>query len=128
VHRVRVQQKGIELICRHGGKYYYDFENEGTPSPKVPRLWPPGWLVNNLRIDYFHHMAWVRIEDPNFNDEDLDLLTACLPRIESLGIDGTSIADSGLTHLCGNRRLMALFLGRKRGTETRTQLVYRERT
>jgi hypothetical protein len=27
VHRVRLQQEGIELIRRHGGMYYYDFEN-----------------------------------------------------------------------------------------------------
>jgi hypothetical protein len=26
-NRVRVQQQGIELIRRHGGMYYYDFED-----------------------------------------------------------------------------------------------------
>ncbi len=57
-------------------------------------------------------MTWVRIEDPKFDDEALLRLTACLPRIDSLGIVGTSITDSGLTHLRGNRWLMALFLER----------------
>jgi hypothetical protein len=117
VHRVRVQQEGIELIRRHGGMYYYDFENEGATFPKVPRSWAPGWLVNNLGIDYFHHVAWARIEDPNFDDEDLGLLTTCLPRIDSLGIIGTSITDAGLSHLRGNRQLMGLFLSSNRITD-----------
>ncbi len=34
VHRVRLQQEGIELIRRHGGMYYYDFENEGAAFPR----------------------------------------------------------------------------------------------
>ena len=112
VHRVRLQQEGIELIRRHGGMYYYDFENQGASFPKIPRSWAPGWLVNNLGIDYFHHVTWVRIEDPHFGDEALGRLTACLLRIDSLGIVGTSITDSGLTHLRGNRWLMALFVER----------------
>jgi hypothetical protein len=112
VHLVRVQQEGIELIRRHGGMYYYDFENGGASFPKVPRSWAPGWLIKNLGVDYFHHVAWARIEDPNFDDKDLAKLTACLPRIESLGIVGSSVTDAGLNHLRGNRRLMALFLER----------------
>jgi hypothetical protein len=110
VHRVRLQQEGIELIRRHGGMYYYDFEDTTIPQPA--RSWAPGWLVKNLGIDYFHDVTWVRIEDPRFDDEDLGRLTACLPRIEALGIAGTSITDAGLSHLRGNRRLMALFLER----------------
>jgi len=108
VHRVRVQQEGIDLIRRHGGMYYYDFENEGASSPTVPRSWAPGWLVNNLGIDCFHHVTWARIEAPTFDDKDFGRLTACLPRIESLGIHGTAITDAGLRHLRGNRWLLAL--------------------
>jgi hypothetical protein len=117
VHRVRVQQEGIELIRRHGGMYYYDFENEGAITPNVPRSWAPAWLVKNLGVDYFHHVAWARIEDPKFNDDDLGVLTARLPRIDSLGIVGTSITDAGLSHLRGNRWLMALFLERNNITD-----------
>ena len=106
VHRVRVQQEGIDLIRLHGGMYYYDFENQGATSGTIPRSWAPGWLVNNLGIDYFHHVTWVRIEDPTFDDNDLGRLTACLPRIESLGIHGTAISDAGLRHLRGNRSLL----------------------
>jgi hypothetical protein len=112
VHLVRLQQEGIELIRRHGGMYYYDFENGGASIPKVPRSWAPGWLIKNLGVDYFHHVAWARIEDPYFDDEDLAKLTACLPRIESLGFVGSSVTDAGLNHLRGNRKLMALFLER----------------
>ena len=110
VHRVRVQQEGIELIRQHRGMYYYDFEHEGATSPNVPHSWVPDWLIKNLGVDYFHHVTWARIEDPKFNDEDLSRLTACLPRIESMGIVGTSITDGGLTHLRGNRSLLALFV------------------
>ena len=76
VHRVRVQQEGIELIRRHRGMYYYDFENHGATTPNVPRSWAPDWLIKSLGVDYFHHVTWARIEDPNFNDEDLGRLTA----------------------------------------------------
>src|SRR5262245_55323227 len=64
-YRVRVQKQGIELIRRHGGMYYYDFEDP-TNYPKAPRSWVPSWLIQNLGIDYFHHITWVRIEDPRF--------------------------------------------------------------
>jgi hypothetical protein len=114
VHRVRSQQEGIELIRRHGGMFYYDFENEGASFPNAPRFWAPAWLVNDLGIDYFHRVTWVRIEDPQFDDEALARLTACLPRIDSLGIIATSITDSGLTYFRGNRWLTALFLERNR--------------
>ena len=79
-------------------------------SPNVPHSWVPDWLIKNLGVDYFHHVTWAHIEDPKFNDEDLSRLTACLPRIESMGIVGTSITDGGLTHLRGNRSLLALFV------------------
>ena len=114
VHRVRVQEEGIELIRRHGGMYYYDLEYDDANYPKAPRSWAPGWLTRKLGIDYFHHVASVRIEDPHFDDEDLGRLTACLLRIESIGIVGTSITDAGLTHLRGNRRLKGLWLGKNR--------------
>jgi hypothetical protein len=110
VHGVRLQQEGIELVRRHGGMYYYDFEDLTLPQPQ--RSWAPRWLVKNLGIDYFHDVTWVRIEDPRFNDDNLRRLTACLPRIEAFGIAGTAVTDAGLTHLRGNRRLMAIFLER----------------
>jgi hypothetical protein len=108
-NRVRWQQQGIELIRRHGGMYYYDFEDV-TNYPKGTRSWAPSWLIKDLGIDYFHHVTWVRIEDRHFDDRDLGLLTACLPRIESLGIVGTSITNAGLIRLRGDRRLKGLFL------------------
>jgi hypothetical protein len=110
VHGVRLQKEGIELIRRHGGMYYYDFEDATLPQPQ--RSWAPNWLVKALGIDYFHDVTWVRIEDPRFDDADLGRLSACLPRIEAFGIAGTAVTDAGLTHLRGNRRLMALFLER----------------
>jgi hypothetical protein len=116
VYRVRVQQQGIELIRRHGGMYYYDFEDV-TNYPKGTRSWAPSWLIKDLGIDYFHHVTWVRIEDRHFDDKDLGLLTACLPRIESLGIVGTSITDAGLTRLRGDRWLKGLFLSSNRITD-----------
>jgi hypothetical protein len=117
VHRVRVQQEGIDLIRRHGGTYYYDFEYDDSKYPKLPRSWVPGWLIKNLGIDYFHHLASVRIEDPTFDDNDFGRLTARLPRIESLGIHGTSITDAGLRHLRGNRWLLALWVPKNRITD-----------
>jgi hypothetical protein len=115
-YRVRVQKQGIGLILRHGGMYYYDFEDR-TNYPKASRSWAPSWLIKALGIDYFHHVTWVRIEDHHFDDEDLGRLTTCLPRIESLGIVGTSITDAGLTRLRGHRRLKGLFLGTNRITD-----------
>jgi hypothetical protein len=117
VHRVRVQQEGIDLIRRHGGMYYYDFEYDDSKMPKVPQSWVPSWLIKNLGIDYFHHVASVRIEDPSFNNEDLGRLTACLPQIEQTGFHGTSITDTGLRHLRGNRWLKGLFVSKNRITD-----------
>jgi hypothetical protein len=115
-YRVRVQEQGIELIRQHGGMYYYDFEDR-TNYPRAPRSWVPRWLIQSLGMDYFHHVTWVRIEDPRFDDEDLGRLTACLPHIESLGIIGTSITDAGLARLRGNRWLKGLFLTSNRITD-----------
>jgi hypothetical protein len=70
-----------------------------------------------LGIDYFHQVTWVRIEDPQFDDEDFGRLTARLPRIETLAIVGASITDAGLTRLRGNRRLKGLSLGRNHITD-----------
>src|SRR5262245_4905883 len=69
VHRARVQQAGIELIQQHGGMYYYDFEYEDAKFPKRPTSWVPDWLLRPVGVDYFHNVAWVRIENRQFDDE-----------------------------------------------------------
>jgi hypothetical protein len=112
VHRVRVQQEGIDLIRRHGGMYNYDFEYDDSKFPKLPRSSVPGRLIKNLGIDYFHHVAYVRIEEQTFDDNDFGRLAACLPRIKSLGIQGTSLTDAGLRHLRRNRALRALWVAK----------------
>lgn len=110
-YRIRLQQEGIALVRNNVGMYYYDYEFVGGQP------WAPDWVIRLLGIDAFHHVTWVRIEGPDFDDADLAQLMACLPRIESLGIIGTMITDEGLASLRGNRRLKGLFLGNSRITD-----------
>jgi hypothetical protein len=113
-YRVRAQRKGIELIRKYHGMYYHDFEYADSTFPKNPRSRVPEWLLRTLGIDAFHNVSSVQIESPQFNDDDLERLTAYLPRIVVLGIAGTSITDNGLLPLRGNRRLEAIFMPRTR--------------
>ncbi len=109
---IREQRQAKELILRHNGVFFYEYEPQ-TVTPYVRRTLVPAWLRRVIGEDYFHDVTWVRIEGGQFGDSELERLTA-LDRIESLGIAETAITDEGLRHLRGRTAIKSLWLGGNR--------------
>jgi hypothetical protein len=111
-HAVREQRWAKDLILRHNGLFFYEYEPQ-TVSRYTRRTWVPAWLRGMIGEDYFHDVTWVRIEGPQFGDSELRRL-GVLDRIETLGLVETAITDAGLRHLRGRKALKGLFLGGNR--------------
>jgi hypothetical protein len=107
-HAVREQRRARDLILRHNGLYFYEYEPQ-TVSRYTRETWVPAWLRRMIGEDWFHDVTWVRIEGPQFGDTELQRLEV-LDRIETLGIVQTAITDAGLRHLRGGKALKGLFL------------------
>ena len=108
-HAVREQRRVKDLILRHNGLYFYEYEPQ-TVSRYTRETWVPAWLRRVIGEDWFHDVTWVRIEGPQFEDSELQRLKV-LDRIETLGLVETAITDAGLGHLRGRKALKGLFLG-----------------
>ena len=108
-HTIREQRLAKELILRHDGVFFYEFEPQ-TVTRYTRKTLVPAWLRSMIGEDYFHDVTWVRIEGSQFGDLELKQLRA-LDQIESLGIVETAITDDGLRHLRGRTSLKGLFLG-----------------
>jgi hypothetical protein len=105
----REQRRAKELIMRHNGVFFYDFEPQNA-TPHTRKTWVPAWLQRAIGEDYFHDVTWVRIEGELFGDADLERLKV-LDRIEALGLEETAITDAGLRQLRGRKALKALWIG-----------------
>jgi hypothetical protein len=108
-HTIREQRRVKDLILRHDGLFFYEYEPQ-TVRRYTRATWVPAWLRAMIGEDHFHDVTWVRIEGAQFGDSDLERLKV-LDRIQSLGLVETAITDSGLRHLRGRRALRSLFLG-----------------
>jgi len=115
-HRARAQRDAIAVIRGAGGQFYYDYQYAGATFPKSPKSWVPGWLRDAIGDDFFHHVAWVRVEGEGFGGRELAALGA-LDRVEALGVVETDVDDAGLVCLKGRTRLKSLWLGGNRITD-----------
>jgi hypothetical protein len=109
VHELR---GALRTVVRHEGWFYYNFEYhgpDGTSFPKAPRSWAPDWLRRTVGDASLHDVVWLRIDSPDFGDDDLALLKP-LDRIESWSIYRSALTDRGMVHFRGRRALKALFL------------------
>jgi hypothetical protein len=108
-HAIREQRLAKDMILRHGGVFFYEFEPQ-TVTRYTRKTFVPAWLRTLIGEDYFHDVTWVRIEGSRFGDLELAQLRA-LDRIESLSIVEAAITDDGLRDLRGRTALKGLFLG-----------------
>jgi hypothetical protein len=95
-HGIREQRLAKDLILRHDGVFFYEFEPQ-TVTRYTRTTFVPAWLRNLIGENSFHDVTWVRIEGSQFGDSELKQLQA-LDQIESLGIVETAITDDGLRH------------------------------
>ena len=84
-HAIREQRLAKDLILRHDGVFFYEFEPQ-TVTRYTRTTLVPAWLRSMIGEDYFHDVTWVRIEGSQFGDSELKQLRA-LDQIESLGIE-----------------------------------------
>jgi hypothetical protein len=118
VRRAQVQQDAVATIRRAGGTVGYKWElQDGVFLPAPQRAVPcaPGWLVDFVGLDYFGDVTFVDLVKQG-SDTDL-VQVGNLSRLESLGLNGTSVTDAGLVHLTRLVDLKELALMRTRITD-----------
>jgi hypothetical protein len=110
VRQAHVQRDAVAAIKLDGGEVLYDWEwSNGNYSPGG-KPWAPGWFVDLLGVDYFGHVASVRLS-PMATAPDAGIAhVRGLTRLEHLALIATSVSDDGLAHLKGLTRLSLLTL------------------
>jgi hypothetical protein len=102
LEQARKQRAAVDAIRRMGGVVYYDYQVYFDKSQNAP---PPGpeWLRERFGVDFIATVQEVFLSD-SLDDaglQQLDEHFKALPRLETLGIGGTNVTDTGLKHLAG---------------------------
>jgi hypothetical protein len=104
----------VAAIESAGGLVFYNwYPLNGENKRGGPPWWAPQWIVDQIGIDYFGHVAHVWI--PGRNDEVTKQL-ARFPRLEPVNLGDWSVSDAGLANLSGLTDLTVLNLQRTQVT------------
>ena len=109
VHPAHVQRDAVAAIARAGGTVDYDWQigSNGRRLPN-PKPWAPKWLVDQVGIDHFGHVARINLLKRGF---DRDLISiGHLSQVWNLSLDFSPVTDDGLAHLEGLVELERLYL------------------
>jgi internalin A len=115
----RIQRDAVAAIERSGGRAWYDCDQRGlsTPKPKngqgppsKRRLWPPGWLVDRVGIDYFSHPVMVVLWPREGRADEALFRVGQLRRLDTLIVYPEVLADDSLAPLEGMSALKRLEL------------------
>src|SRR5687768_8422684 len=85
-HRAREQSQAVAAIQASGGFVYYDYHIvDDAPEPSLTST-VPGWLLENLGIDFFHDVVDVTFDEKT-SEDDLAVLE-CLPKTRMVWLCG----------------------------------------
>ncbi len=113
VHQAHDQRDSVAAIKGAGGIVFYDWQWGGHRRATRGKPWAPRWLVKLMGVDYFGHVTWVSLEwatDPVMEQ------VGRLSGLQYLQANGSSLGDTGLSHLKGLTGLSQISL-------TRTQIT-----
>ena len=114
MYRVNQQRRVVAKLLKNGASFQYSPFTSLHPWGDVLPDWLRARLYGVLR--YSDDLQWVTevtVNDPKFNDEDLDVLSE-LPQLRYLNLMGTGVTDDGVEKLQNLTTLRALkFSGTK---------------
>ncbi len=107
VHRVREQQRAVEVVSRLGGTVWYAWPGVGISPERCP-IWMQR-VFSAIGEDYLFPVWGVKLSKRRATDADLKQLEP-LRHLSYLELKGTDITDAGLVYLKGFPKLNNLHL------------------
>jgi len=117
VRSARIQREAVAAIEEDGGGAYYHWNWMKGSSNPGGEPWAPRWVVDLIGADYFGHVTAVWLSQNSVASDAVMEKAGRLTRIQRLGLDRSSISDTGLAHLKGLTELSDLSLSGTRVTD-----------
>jgi Leucine-rich repeat (LRR) protein len=110
----RIQREAVAAIESTGGAVAYHWKFDNGLVVRNAKPWAPGWLVNFIGVNYFGHVAAVRLVRSSSKIDEPIVQIGRFKQLQRLDLVRSSLSDDDLSHLKGLTKLSTLDLSNTR--------------